>query len=134
MELAKRLLTISLPISRNTSLKQIQYETGMVDHMIYGIRKINAARLDSFKKQKLAETRSLKRYNKALFQQDLQGIDWATHLTPLENEPSKIPAAVHDVFDSLLDMHAPLKLKKLRNQFKPWLTRSVRDLMPKGIK
>ena len=36
-------------------------ETGMVDHyMIYGIRKLNASRLNSSKKQRLAENRSLK--------------------------------------------------------------------------
>ena len=47
-------------------------ETGMVDHyMIYGMRKVNASRRNSFKKQRLAETRSSKRYNKALFQQVL---------------------------------------------------------------
>ena len=91
-------------------------------------------RHNSFKKQKRAETRSLKRYNIALFQQDLQGIDWVALLTPLENEPSKMAATFHDVFDSLLDMHAPLKLKKLRNEFTPWLTRSLRDLTAKRDK
>ena len=51
-------------------------ETGMVDHyIIYGIRKLTAAKFNSFTKQKLAEIRSLKWYNKALFQQDLQEID-----------------------------------------------------------
>ena len=50
-------------------------------------------------------------------------------IKPLENEPSKMVATFQDVFDSLLDMHAPLKLKKLRNEFTPCLTRSVKDLM-----
>ena len=62
-------------------------ENGTADHhIIYGIRMLNPWRLNSSKKQRLAETRSLKRYNEALFQQDLQEIDWH-HLTPLADEP-----------------------------------------------
>ena len=107
-------------------------ETGMVDHyMINGIRKVNASRLNSSKKQRLAETRSLKRYNKALFQQDLQEIDWDCILTPLADEPSKMVTTFQEIFESLLNVHAPLKVKQLRNEFAPWLTSSVRDLMTK---
>ena len=107
-------------------------ETGMVDHyMIYGIRKVNALRRNSFKKQRLAETRSLKRYNKALFQQDLQEIDWDCILKPLADEPSKMVTTFQEIFESLLNVHAPLKVKKVRNEFAPWLTSSVRDLMTK---
>ena len=107
-------------------------ETGMVDHyMIYGIRKINAVRLNSFKKHKLAEPGSLKRYSTALFQQDLQGIDWANLLTPLENEGRKTVATFQDVFESLLNTHVPLRIKKLRDELTLWLTFSVRDLMTK---
>ena len=107
-------------------------ETGMVDHyMIYGIRKVNASRLNSSKKQRLAETRSLKRYNKASFQQDLQEIDWDRLLAPLADEPSKMVTTFQEIFESLLNVHAPLKVKRLRNEFAPWLTSSVRDLMTK---
>ena len=78
-------------------LKVDTIEKGKVDHYtIYGIREINVVRLYSFKKQKLAETRRLKRYNKALFQQDWQGIGSANLLTPLENEPSRMLAAFQD--------------------------------------
>ena len=107
----------------------------MVDHyMIYGIRKLNAVRFNSIKKQKLAKTRSLKRYNKALFQQDLQDIDWVNLLTPLENEPRKMVAIFQDFVESLLDTHALLRTKKVCNEFTPWLTSSVRDLMTKRDK
>ena len=116
----------------NYSLNVDIIETGMVDHcMIYSIRKVDAPRLNSSKKQRLAETRSLKRYNKALFQQDLQEIDWDCILTPLADEPSKMVTTFQEVFESLLNVHAPLKVKKLRNEFAPWLNTSVRDLMTK---
>ena len=98
-------------------------ETGMVDHyMIYGIRKVNASRLNSSKKQRLAETRSLKRYNKAPFQQDLQEIDWHRLLAPLADEPSKMVTKFQEIVESLLNVHSPLRVKKLRNDFAPWLT------------
>ena len=102
--------------------------------MIYGIGKINAVRLNSFKKQKFAETRNLKRYNKALYQQDLQGVDWVNFLTPLENEPNKMVATFQDVFESLPNMHAPCKISKVRNEFTPCLISSVRDIMTKRDK
>ena len=74
------------------------------------------------------QTRSLKRYNKALFQQDLQEIDWHCILASLADEPSKMVTTFQEIFESLLNVHAPLKVKKLRNEFIPWLTSSVRDL------
>ena len=75
-------------------------ETGMVDHyMAYGIREVNVSRLNSSKKQRLAETHSLKRYNKALFQQDLQAIDWEHNHTPLaDDEPGKMVTTFQEVF------------------------------------
>ena len=36
-----------------------------------------------------------------------------------------------EIFESLLNVHALLKVKKLRNEFAPWLTSSVTDLMTK---
>ena len=77
------------------------------------------------------ETRSLKKYNKALFQQDLQEIDWDCILAPLADEPSKMVITFQEIFESRLNVFAPLKVKKLRNEFAPWLTSSVRDLMTK---
>ena len=38
------------------------------------------------------------------------------------------------VFESLLNTHAPLRLKNLRDEFTPWLTSSLRDLMTKRDK
>ncbi len=100
----------------------------MVDHyMIYGIRKKNGFKIKSPKMQRITETCSLKRYNKALFQQDMREIDWDNALNPLANDPSKIVATFLEVFESLMNAHELLKGKKLRNDFAPWLTHSVRD-------
>ena len=92
--------TISKTLTDHFSTNKPKYiskvdtiETGMAYYdLIYGIRKINAVRLQSFYKQELTETRNLKRYNKVMFQQDLQGMDWVTLLTPLENKPNTMLA------------------------------------------
>ena len=58
---------------------------GMVNHyMVYGVRKINAWRLKK-KKPKIIETRSLSKYDKELFRNDLRQIDWPTILDPLSS-------------------------------------------------
>ena len=100
--------------------------------MIYGIRKTNAVRPNSLNNQKLAETRSLRRYNKVRLEQDLQGLDWVKLLGPLEHEPSKMVATSQDVFESLLNKQTPLRIKKLRNEFTAWPTSY--DLMTKNIR
>ena len=43
-------------------------------------------------------------------------------------------AICQDVFESLLNMHAPYKINKISNEFTPWLTSSVGDIMTKRDK
>ena len=83
--------------------------TGMVDHyMVYGIRKINAWRLKK-KKPRIIETRILSKYDKELFRNDLLQIDWPTILDPLSENPNAMASVVQEIFELVLDMHAPLK-------------------------
>ena len=125
--LVKRLKTIS-----NLILNVDVIETGMFDHyMIYGIREVNTTRLKSSKMQRLIETRNLKRYYKALFQEDLQEIDWDCLLAPLVGEPDMMVTTFQEIFELLLNVYAPLKVKRLRNDFAPCLTSAIRDLMTK---
>ena len=82
---------------------------GMVDHyMVYGVRKINAWRLKK-KKPKIIETRSLTKYDKELFRNDLRQIDWSAILNPLVENPNLMTSAFQEIFELILDMHAPLK-------------------------
>ena len=62
---------------------------GMVDHyMVYGIRKVNAWRLKRRNKKKIVETRSLTKYDKISFINDLRQINWSTILSPLAENPN----------------------------------------------
>ena len=40
-------------------------------------------------------------------------------------------ATFQEIFESILDAHAPLRKKRIRNQFTPWLTVSLKGLMVK---
>ena len=102
-------------------LKADVLETGMVDHyMVYGVRKVNAWRLKKeHAKPKLVESRNMKQYDKALFLNDLQQIDWTTILDPLSNDPSGMANTFQEIFESILNVHAPIKRRRVRSEFAP---------------
>ena len=105
-------------------------KTGMVDHyLVYGIRKINAWRRFKKKKPNVIESRSMTKYDKALFRNDIQQVDWEAILTPFSDNPAGMATTFQEVFESILDLHAPLRRKRVRSEFAPWLTPSLRNLM-----
>ena len=101
----------------------------MVDHyLVYAIRKINAWRLKK-KEREFVESRSMKKYNKTLFRMDMQQIDWESILGPSEGDPAGMVATFQDVFESVLNLHAPLRKKRVRSEYAPWLSASLKNLM-----
>ena len=87
-------------------------ELGMVDHyMIYAVRKINAWRLRR-KNPKTIESRALRNYCKGNFQKDLQLINWASILEPTSDNPSEMASTIQEIFEHLLNFHAPLKKRR----------------------
>ena len=93
---------------------------GIVDHyMVYGVGKINAWRLRK-KKPRIIETRSLSNYDKELFRNDLRQIDWPTILDPLSENPNAMASAFQEAYELDLDMHAPLKKRRVRGDSAPW--------------
>ena len=69
----------------------------------------------------MIETRNLRKYNKQKFVADLQQIDWNSFLDPFSNNPVKMALTFHEIFESQLETHAPLKTKMLRKQHSPGL-------------
>ena len=112
-------------------LKADVLETGMVDHyLVYGVRKVNAWRLKKeHAKPKIVESRNMKQYDKALFLHDLQQIDWKTILDPLSSDPSGMANTFQEIFESILNVHDPIKRRRIRSEFSPWLTPSIRKSM-----
>ena len=90
-------------------------QLGMVDHyMIYAVRKVNAWRLKR-NSPKTIEFRALRNYCKEDFLKDLQMIDWASTLESKSDNPSEMASTIHEIFEHLLNFHAPLKKRKVRN-------------------
>ena len=110
-------------------LKAYVLELGMVDHyLVYGIRKVNAWRVKN-KKPRILEIRSLSKYDRGLFRYDLQQIDRETILSSYPDNPDNIATTFQEIFESVLDIHAPLKKRKLGNTPSPWITPEIRKLM-----
>ena len=101
----------------------------MVDHyLVYGIRKVNAWRVKN-KKPKVLETRCMSNYDRALFRNDLQQIDWETILSSHADNPDNMAITFQEIFESVLDIHAPLKKRRVCNTSAPWITPDIRKLM-----
>ena len=112
-------------------LKTGVLETGMVDHyLIYGIRKINAWRKKNpVISPKIVESRNMKKYDKSLFEEDLKQIDWKTILDTCTHDPSGMASTFQEIFNSVLDAHAPIKKRRVKKEFAPWLTPNIRKAM-----
>ena len=71
----------------------------------------------------------MKNYNKAVFQHDLQQVDWNTIPVPFANDPSIIGSTFQEIVESLLNIHAPVKKRGAKSEFSTWLTPNVRKSM-----
>ena len=82
-----------------------------MDHyLVLRASKVNAWRIKKRRaKQKLVESRTMKKYDKSLFLYDLQQIDWETILAPFADDPSAMAGTFQEIFESLLNIHAPIK-------------------------
>ena len=106
-------------------------ETEMVDHyLIYGIRKINAWReIKPVISPKIVESRNMRKYDKSLFEEDLKQIDWKTILDTFTDDPSGMASIFQEIFNSVLNAQAPIKKRRIKTEFAPWLTPNIRKAM-----
>ena len=99
----------------------------MVDHyLVYGIRKINVWRSFKSKKQKVIESRNMRKYNKAHFQNDIQQVEWETILSPYFDNTTDMATIFQEIFESILEIYAKLRRKRVQSEFAPWLTLSLK--------
>ena len=86
---------------------------GMVDYyLIFAVRKINTKQILD-KQVKIVETRSLRNYDKQLLLDELSAIDWNETLAPTNGNPDLMASVFNSVISSLLEVHAPLKRRKI---------------------
>ena len=97
--------------------------------MVDGIRKLIAWRLKKKNKKKIVETRSLTKYDKISFINDLRQMDWSAILSPLAENPNLMASTFQEIFESILDIHAPWRKGWVRCKNAPSLNQSIRNLM-----
>ena len=62
------------------------------------------------KRPKVVETRNLKKYDRTLFRNDLQQVGWETIFNSCNNNNlDEMTTTFQEIFQSILDMHAPNK-------------------------
>ena len=67
----------------------------------------------------------MRKYDKSLFQEDLKQIDWKTILNTYTNDPSGMASTFQEVFSSVLNAHAPIKQRRVKKEFAPWLVPNI---------
>ena len=104
-------------------------EISMSDHyMIYGVRQLSN-RCQVERKQIQTEFRCLRNYDREAFVSDLQNWKMATPSTL--DDPNILANNVHDLFHSILDVHAPLKTRKHTTVHapSPWIAPYIKSLI-----
>ena len=71
----------------------------------------------------------MRKYEKSLFLEDLKQIDWKTILDTFTNDPSGMGNTFQEIFNSVLNAHAPIKRRRTKTEFAPWLTPNIRKAM-----
>ena len=66
---------------------------------------------------------------KRLFLADLQVINWTDILDGCNKDPNQMAELFSCVFSSVLDVHAPLKYRRISKKSTPWITYKVKQLM-----
>ena len=104
-------------------------ETSFTDHyLVFARRKIDArSRLNE--KVRFVETRTLLNYDKDLFLADLQSIDWTDVSDGCTNDLARMADTFSRIFSSVLEVHAPLKRRRISKKSTPWIKPQVKRLM-----
>ena len=102
------------------------FHLGISDHsLVYVCLKISLPR----NKPKMVESRNLKNYNVNCFN------DYLSHLLnnlPFnQNDPDQLWDQFRNIFNHVSDIYAPVKTRKVRSTYSPWLTTNIRCEMNK---
>ena len=70
-------------------------------------------------------------YNREAFLLDLQSVDWEMTISSARDGPNIMANKICDIFHSILDMHAQLKLREntVKHAPSPWITPRIRNMI-----
>ena len=97
---------------------------GISDHsLVYTCRKISTQR----EKPKIVETRQFKHFNSRAFENDLNQAFAGNDVYHLDDS-NEIWNVWKTIFLSLANKHAPLRQRKVRSTYNPWITTEIKYL------
>ena len=73
----------------------------------------------------------LKNYNKDEFLSALQSVDFQALCSGQSYNPNLLTETFHEIFESMLNAHAPLRKRKVQTEYAPWMSPSIKELMCK---
>lgn len=93
---------------------------GISDHsLIYGCFKISIPK----ENPKIVESRNFKKYNNNLFRRDL--LDALSKCDCHSDDPNDIWDNFKSIFILISEIHAPLRSRKVRSEYVPWITPTI---------
>ena len=97
---------------------------GISDHsLVYTCRKISTQK----GKPKIVETRQFKNFNRQAFERDLNQAFAGSNVYH-HNDPNEIWKVWKTIFLAIADKHAPLRHRKVRSNYNPWITAEIKNL------
>ena len=101
------------------------YETSISDHyLVYFVRKLRGA---CKKQHKYITTRQLKHFDEAEFINDLLLVDWKA-IALNGDDINIIVEQWPNMFSLILEKHAPVRNRRVSENFCPWLTKELKPL------
>ena len=121
MQYSRTLIDLCLTNSPDKVSKSGVIDIGISDHSaIYLARKVTLFRSGN---HNTVETRQLKNFNKDEFLRDLRMNDW--NLAIACNNPNEMWDVWKQLLTSVIDKHAPLRTKRIKNKSSPWITNEL---------
>ena len=97
---------------------------GISDHsLVYTCRKISTQK----GKPKIVEIRQFKNFNRQAFERDLNQAFAGSNVYH-HNDPNEIWKVWKTIFLAIADKHAPLRHRKVRSNYNPWITAEIKNL------
>lgn len=124
-ESSKSLIDIILTNMPNRIVCSGVLPLGISDHcLVFAVRKIA---IQCTKKHKVVESRNFKNFQAESFRTDLSSMPW-DNIKTFDN-PNDMWQNWKDMFLTVIDKHAPLKKRRIRNKKSPWLNSEIKRQM-----
>ena len=116
---------IDLIMTKSSDNKIGVIHLGISDHSLaYICRKVGILRAEP----KVVETRQFKNFNSSAFQNDLEMAFQRYYNINNYTNPNHVWETWKTIFLDVADLHAPLRIRKVKSEYCPWMTNVIKKL------